>query len=206
MPKVVDHDARRRDLVSATWRIIARGGFAAATLQSVETEAGYAHGIVRHYFTSKDELLASAFDTAYRHTIERAQRAIGDDRGLAALRKLCLELLPLDGERLVEAKVVVAFWDHAANNAPLAGVHADAVATWERLFLQYLVEACEQGELATGIPLELVAQQLLLIVNGAQVGPVVTPSGADTDSYADMLTEVLDWLLTTVRTPPAAGV
>lgn len=195
MPKIVDHDARRRDLIGATWRIVARGGFAAATLQSIEAEAGYSHGIVRHYFTSKDELLASAFEAAYRNTLDRAGEAIGEGRGLEALRKLCLELLPLDDERRLEAQVVVAFWDHAAQNRPLAAIHADAVATWRHLFLRHLGEAEESGEVRPGIPAEVVADQLLLVVNGAQVGPVLSPS----DDTASQQLAVIDWILSGLR-------
>lgn len=195
MPKIVDHDSRRRDLVAATWRIIGRGGFAAATLGSIETEAGYAHGIVRHYFSAKDELLASAFDTAYRNTLERAVAAIGDGRGLEALRKLCLELLPLDEERLLEAKVVVAFWDHAAQNPPLASIHGDVDDALKALFLQRLAEAEEDGELDAEVPHEVVAEQLMLIVNGAQVGPVLTPHP---DAGAQEVA-VIDWILASVR-------
>lgn len=39
MPKIVDHDQRRRDLVEATLRIILRQGLAGATMRDIATEA-----------------------------------------------------------------------------------------------------------------------------------------------------------------------
>jgi len=195
MPKIVDHDARRRELVAATWRIIGRGGFAAASLQSVEMEAGFSHGIVRHYFASKEELLAQAFSEAYEHTLTRAVNAIGDGSGLEALRKLCLELFPLDDERLLEAQVVVAFWDHAAFNPQLAAIHTEAVGTWKRLFLRYLDEALEEGSIRPGTPIETVANQLLFVVNGVQVMPLLTPCHAEPARQL----AVLDFIIDSIR-------
>ncbi|MGH3277862.1 MAG: TetR/AcrR family transcriptional regulator [Trebonia sp.] len=199
MPKIVDHDVRRRELVAATWRIIARGGFAAATLNSVESEAGFSHGIVRHYFSSKEDLLAQAFREAYEHTVDRAVKAIDGGTGLEALRKLCLELLPLDVERRLEAQVVVAFWDYAAFNPQLTTVHAEAVQTWRRLFLEYLTDAQRAGEVDAAAPIGTVADQLLLLVNGAQVVPLLIPEQADSGRQV----AVLDYVIAGIRARPA---
>ncbi|MBA4102389.1 MAG: TetR/AcrR family transcriptional regulator, partial [Arthrobacter sp.] len=35
MPKIVDHDERRLELVDATWRIIARQGLEGATMREI---------------------------------------------------------------------------------------------------------------------------------------------------------------------------
>ena len=64
MPKIVDHDQRRRELVDATWRLIDRGGFASVTLQGIAAEAGFANGLVRHYFATKNDVLTAAFGRA----------------------------------------------------------------------------------------------------------------------------------------------
>lgn len=57
-------DERRDDIVRATLRIVARKGFAGVTLREVATEVGVVHGLLRHYFASRDELVAAAFDAA----------------------------------------------------------------------------------------------------------------------------------------------
>jgi AcrR family transcriptional regulator len=55
---------RRAELLRAAVAVIARRGFAAVTLRDVAAEAGVAHGLLRHYFRSREELLAAAFDLA----------------------------------------------------------------------------------------------------------------------------------------------
>ena len=52
MPKVVDHDQRRVELVQATWRIIAREGIERATMRGIAAEAGFANGALKPYFST----------------------------------------------------------------------------------------------------------------------------------------------------------
>jgi TetR/AcrR family transcriptional repressor of bet genes len=52
-------EQRRAELVAAFARVLARQGFAGATIAAVAEEAGVTPGLVHHYFTDKNELLAS---------------------------------------------------------------------------------------------------------------------------------------------------
>lgn len=50
---------RRAELTTAFARVLARHGYAGATIAAVAAEAGVAPGLVHHHFASKDDLLAS---------------------------------------------------------------------------------------------------------------------------------------------------
>ena len=65
MPKIVDHDERRRSLIEATWRVIAREGIASATTRGIAREAGCSSAVLAHYFADKAELMASAMLAAH---------------------------------------------------------------------------------------------------------------------------------------------
>lgn len=71
--------SRRRELIDATMAVIAVEGYAGASVERITSQAGVSRGLIRHYFTSKGELLAEA----YRH--------IGE--------QLVLELRRVSGER-----------------------------------------------------------------------------------------------------------
>ena len=60
MPKIVDWDARRDEILSATWRVIARDGIAGATIRAIAREANCSRGILAHYFDDKADILGSA--------------------------------------------------------------------------------------------------------------------------------------------------
>jgi AcrR family transcriptional regulator len=96
VPKVVDHDERRVKLIEATWRTIVRDGWDAATMSAIATEAGFANGALRPYFSTKEDLLTAAFNHIFVQTGSRTIRATDGQHGIAALRSWCLEILPLD--------------------------------------------------------------------------------------------------------------
>lgn len=57
-------DARRDEIVRATLGLVATKGFAGVTLREVAQEVGIVHGLIRHYFAGRDELVAAAFEHA----------------------------------------------------------------------------------------------------------------------------------------------
>jgi TetR/AcrR family transcriptional repressor of bet genes len=52
-------EERRAEIVAAFAKVLARQGFAGATVAAVAEEAQIAPGLIHHYFTSKHEMLAS---------------------------------------------------------------------------------------------------------------------------------------------------
>lgn len=57
----IAQEAKRRQLLDAAVRVFARKGFHTARVGDVAEEAGVSHGLLYHYFTSKDELLQAIF-------------------------------------------------------------------------------------------------------------------------------------------------
>src|SRR5262245_17919424 len=110
MPKIVDHEERRRQLAEAVWRVIRREGVEAASIRTVAEESGWSTGALRHYFTTRSELLAFAMrlvtDRVTARVLTLATRA---DQPRQAAERLLHEILPLDDERRAEAEVWLAF-------------------------------------------------------------------------------------------------
>jgi len=67
--RVVD---RRRELLDAAVRVFARKGFRSARVGDIAEEAGVAHGLLYHYFRSKEEVL----ETIFRETWQLLQSDI----------------------------------------------------------------------------------------------------------------------------------
>ncbi|MEU6379161.1 TetR/AcrR family transcriptional regulator [Streptomyces sp. NPDC046909] len=176
MPKIVDHDARRREIVEAVWALIARRGLDAVTMRELAAEAGYANGALSGYFRNKDEILQAAFQHAFDATNVRASHAIGEQRGLTALRLLCREIMPLDELRLLEARVVIAFWDRALHDDRMAAVHETVMITWRAQMHGYLQQAREDGDVTTATPDEAVIDGLLAALMGLQINALFVPS------------------------------
>lgn len=56
MPRVVDHDERREEILSHCFDLFARQGYAALTMRAIATELGVSTGTLYHYFTGKAAL------------------------------------------------------------------------------------------------------------------------------------------------------
>jgi AcrR family transcriptional regulator len=132
MPKIVDAEARRGEVVDAVFRIIAVDGLERASLREVADEAGLAVGSVRHYFASSEELLSYSFATVVDRILLRLSDALAKLEALPmgspeyheAVLTLLGELLPLDEQRAVDACVWMAF-KNAARIRPFLAAEAD---------------------------------------------------------------------------------
>lgn len=56
-------EARRAALIAATLDCIAEGGPQAATVRAIALKAGVTQGLIRHYFATKEDLIAAAHET-----------------------------------------------------------------------------------------------------------------------------------------------
>ena len=71
-------ETRRRILVAAV-RVFARRGFHTSRVGDIAEEAGVAHGLLYHYFSSKDEVLETVFRENWSELLERFARVESSD-------------------------------------------------------------------------------------------------------------------------------
>lgn len=62
MPKIVDKNRRRRELIEVAARVFSTRGFRNARIADIAAEAGVAKGLVYQYFKSKEELFFAVFE------------------------------------------------------------------------------------------------------------------------------------------------
>nr|WP_285783096.1 TetR family transcriptional regulator C-terminal domain-containing protein [Microbispora sp. NBRC 16548] len=89
---------RREEIAEALWRVVRRDGVGAATVRSIAAEAGWSPGALRHYFSTRAELLAFAMEhvitrvrarietTDFRGPVRVAVRALAEEGELAGHR------------------------------------------------------------------------------------------------------------------------
>lgn len=56
MPKIIDHNEYRKDLLSKAFNLFAQKGFAAVTMREIAQGLGVSTGTLYHYFPSKEAL------------------------------------------------------------------------------------------------------------------------------------------------------
>jgi len=143
-PAIADY--RRRTLIEGTIRSLAEHGVAGTTLKTIAEAAGASHGLVGHYFGTKDELLAAA----YRHlcdTIAQAIARLARDVGPDALARLDATVaVTFDASVFdpVNLRAFVMFWHEALANPTLRAIkhelYDDYRATTAYLFARAAAE------------------------------------------------------------------
>ncbi|WP_067814061.1 TetR/AcrR family transcriptional regulator [Nocardia inohanensis] len=116
MPRLVDHEQRRREITTVARRVIAAGGLEAATFQFVAAEAGISVRLIQYYFGNKRELMLATLQAVVVDAGQRFEQriaALGSDADpRAVIRAFASVLLPMDDQAREDALVLAAF--HAA--------------------------------------------------------------------------------------------
>ncbi|MBF6060442.1 TetR family transcriptional regulator C-terminal domain-containing protein [Nocardia terpenica] len=202
MPKLVDRDSRRREVVDALFRVAVRDGLHRASLRAVADEAGLNIGSVRHYFADQRELMRFAMQTMLDRVDDRLQRRIdeaGDPSafGPARLRHLAAdllaELLPLDETRRAEAAVFIDFITAARTNPAIGGdlAHQAAVGT-RTLVRRILVRMTESA--APRLDLDTETERLTSLLDGLSLNAILHPDLIDPGECIKVLQAHLDQL------------
>jgi AcrR family transcriptional regulator len=165
MPKKIDPETRRRELVEALWRVTRRDGWDAVSIRHVAAEANVSTGMVQHHFTTKDEMLRFAMDMIGQDYTERVARRVGElpePRDPRAMVEIVLaELMPSQDRGHVEVQAVAAFLGRAMLHPEVA---TSLVADGARL-THSLAEQIRRGQPANTNP-EHDAAGLLALADG----------------------------------------
>lgn len=150
MPRHADHDARRRQIAEALWRLAANGGLEDVSLRQVGGEAGVSMRLVQYYFGTRQDLLLGALEIlnadAEAQTKERIS-TLGPQLGLrTVVRAVLMELLPLDDERRARSLVYLAYFIRFIRDAELRAAIQGSAPALEELIAGLIAEAQRQGE------------------------------------------------------------
>jgi AcrR family transcriptional regulator len=192
MPKIVNWDERRDEILSATWRVIARDGIAKATVRAIAREAHCSPGILAHYFDDKADILGSALVLSHRRVAARMEASAAGLTGLDALRVVMLEALPLDDERDLEAQIEISFWGRALGSPELRTVQNTEFDRFASRLRALLRQAGAQCELREGVDIDLAAHQLLVLIDGLSAQRVLYPGLVTAERQRQMLDSLLE--------------
>jgi AcrR family transcriptional regulator len=175
MPKIVDHEQRRRELGHAVWRVIRRDGVERASVRTVAEEAGWSPGALRHYFATQSELLAFAM----RLVVERIEARISAlDRptdAREAVEQVLHELLPLDEERRAENEIWLAFTARALVDPELRAQHNEVHDALHQACASSLETLAAPGRAQADSQTALQVERLHALTDGLAVHTALRP-------------------------------
>ena len=202
MPKAVDHQARRRELAEAVWRVISTEGVHRASVRAVAAESGWSTGSLRHYFPTQDSLLAFAMELLADKARARLL-AIDDRDARTVLRRIAEALLPLTPEHRTEVEVWLALLARAQVDPGLQRAERDNREALQALLSGVLWRATAQGELAKDRNPDVEAVRLLAVIDGMTLACVFSAEWISGDTALMVIDRHLDDLFGLPSTLPA---
>lgn len=169
MPKRVDHDVRRRQILDAVVRITVKGGLTSATFREVAAEAGISVRLVQYYFGSKDELLLATQRHVAATSVARVRRLRdgGSDEPREVLRTIMGSFVPVDDESRDAMLMFVALFTASLLDPVLKRREAHEVPGSMR---QAFADQLGRARLRRGVDLDQEALRLLVMVTGLAQG------------------------------------
>jgi AcrR family transcriptional regulator len=173
LPKIVDHEERREEVIAAVWRVIARDGLESSTIRAMAKETGASAGILAHYFTDKDDILTYALKLSHRRIRERQNKKLDGLTGLEALKALVLDNLPLDEERELETRLEISYWARSLTRAEVTKVQRAEAAILHKRMIDLVLEAQSLGEIDKSQSPERIVERLHALIDGLSVHALI---------------------------------
>jgi len=163
VPRKVDHEERRKEIIEASIRITLKGGLSAATFREVAAEAGVSVRLVQYYFGGKDELLLRTQQHVAMRSVERLRTWVlaSDGTPKERLRAFMGSFVPTDDESRVAMLMYVALYTESLVDPTVARPEA---ANVPRTMQAAFVEELRRGKLRAGVDLERQASLLAALL------------------------------------------
>lgn len=175
MPRIVDHEQKKRLIAESAWSIIEAKGIEHASIRAIAAAAELSPGALRHYFSTQDELLLFIVD--YFLT-RRAHKAEGLDISripIKAAKEVLLELLPMNSEKRTATGVWWVFAIRSLTSSTLR-VKKDELTDGLHHLTRTVLEILASAELLPpSIDLELETFRLAAVVEGLTILALLRP-------------------------------
>lgn len=194
--------ARREAILAAAMRVFSERGFERAKISDIAREAGLSHGLVYHYFDSKDAIFAAITDLMMSRvdddmTSVAHERAF--DRIVTALERHRARLCePVDAHCVIMQSILQGSMPEALR----ARAACHFAGTSERL-RAWIEEAQADGDVDPTVPAGELTAALLLLVRGMSLR---IPGGDDlpfelprTQTIVDLLRPKRPYVATTQK-------
>lgn len=173
-------EERRRQLIDATMKCIARKGMGSTTLGDVAREAGLSQGIVNLHFKSKDNLLKETLRTLvdeYRDQFDKTLERSGPGPAEKLLALMRLDLRPSICDRRKLA-VWFAFWGEVKSRP----TYRRMCDEWDRYYDDVIAGLCQELVTEGGyknIDASAAADALTSMSNGLWLSCLISPQSWD---------------------------
>ena len=163
-------DDRREAIVAATLAVMQRQGIAATTVRDVAAELGASSGLIHHYMTSMDELIAEAFERSAGADLLATSNLVqqGQDP-LEQMRFFFDSYTRSDGDSGMQ--LWLDAWAEAARRPELRQISQRLNEAWQQLICGIIEGGVRAGSMTCSDPVAA-AWRILSLLDGLHLQEV----------------------------------
>ena len=116
MPKIVDHEHYRKQLLNQCFELFAEKGYSSVTMREIASEIGVSTGTLYHYFPSKESLFEQLIEyLSYEDTKEEALVELGNPPTLAERIEKMMDYVSKNEDYILKNCLIIFDFCHHKN-------------------------------------------------------------------------------------------
>ncbi len=160
---VGDHNAKRAELLAAAIAVIARDGYAGASMRKVAKHAGCTTGAVTYYFANKEEMVSAVAQNLFDR-VEALMETNRDQLDIKALIEQWHQWISFDD--LDSWLAWLQLLSHARHEPAFNSVIRQRYAHFRQVSASLMEEGQRQGKVRDDIPADLLSDQISAFSDG----------------------------------------
>lgn len=166
MPKLIDHDERKKVIAQAVWKLLNNRGISAITIRNVAAEAGISTGSLRHSFDSRVALVTHALDLVSQEVADSMKAVSVQGQDVLNTVKVLEHFIPLTPRSQATGRITLGMVAELKSTPELKTVATDSLRMIQQVFFDTLTCLDEAGQLKVGIDVRVQANQLATLSYG----------------------------------------
>ncbi|MBN2415974.1 TetR/AcrR family transcriptional regulator [bacterium] len=194
MPKIIDKDQKRRDILGAAVTVFSRKGTAAARIADIAAEAGIGKGTVYEYFSSKEEIFQACFgffmDEINAVVLQRIYAVADPLEKFSAFFDAWISAL--SAPVMQSFMIMIEFWAEGIRRRgsdygfDMAGMYSEY-----RLMIQNLLDDCVSSTAIPVIDTHSIAAGIIGAMDGIMLQWVLDPGAIDIEKALTALKQIV---------------
>lgn len=169
MPRIVDHDERRRQICDVLLDLVAEVGVPNVTIRGIAERSGCSTGVIGHYFRNRKDLMMGGLRRAAEILSEFNTRVLGSLEGIAALEQILEGSIPLDARRVALSRIFFFFYIEAMHEPELLHEVQSYLLGWRKSVGRAIRQAQKAGDIPTDIDPNILAVDLIGLADGVSI-------------------------------------
>lgn len=196
MPKIVDKQAKKLEILQAAAKVFAEKGVVKTKMIDVANEAGIGKGTIYEYYRSKEEIFTDTFRLIFDNMEQQLAEAIGKtDDPLEKLKNLIqvtvIEFIEHSGD---QTRIMMDFWAEGVrskNEELLNIINLELVYSEYKLLIADILHDGIKKEVFEKVDVHSLASILVGALDGAMLQWIINKDTIDLKKVSEVLLDTL---------------